>query len=526
MERAQMTDGFPGPAVPGSTRRALPGARRVGDADPDERVHVTVVLRRDGSEGSDGSAASGDVALVQDFAEAAGIEVTGVNHAARSVRLRGDVSAMNRAFGVRLGTFETDELAYRGREGAVHVPRELAGAVVAVLGLDSRPQAQPHFRYAPGYLPGIVEPRARVSGLLPQEVAAAYRFPTGVDGTGQTIAIIELGGGYRVDDLDTYFAAQGLATPQVEAVGVDGADNAPGDDADAEVMLDIEVAGVVAPGARIAVYFAPNTTNGFYDALAAAVHDRTRTPSIISISWGQAEPGWTASAMDAYDALFADAAAAGISVYAAAGDNGATDGWTDGSLQVDFPASSPSVLSCGGTRLSGTSEVVWNELRSQQGATGGGFSRHFPIPGYQAGLPAFGGGGARAVPSGRGVPDVAGNADPVTGYRVRVNGQDVVIGGTSAVAPLWAGLTALLNQRGGGRLGAAHAIYYSTPAGFRDIVTGSNGGYDAAAGWDPCTGLGTPHAPGFAPARVPGPRTGESQPHQEAPAPLPPLADR
>jgi kumamolisin len=516
-----MTEAYP--AVPGSTREPLPGARRVGDADPDERVHVTVVLRRDEA---GQAAAAGDLTRVRRFAEGAGVEVTGVDPAARAVRLRGEVSAMNRAFGVNLGAFEAGELTYRGREGAVHVPEDLADAVVAVLGLDSRPQAVPHYRYAPGYAPGIVEPRARVSGLLPQQVAKAYGFPTDVDGTGQTIAIIELGGGYRTADLDTYFAAQGLATPHVEAVSVDGAKNSPGGDADAEVMLDIEVAGVVAPGARIAVYFAPNTTNGFYDALAAAVHDRARTPSVISISWGQAEQGWTASAMDAYEALFADAAAAGISVYAAAGDNGATDGSTDGSLQVDFPASSPSALGCGGTRLSGRTEVVWNELASREGATGGGFSRHFPVPAYQAGLPAFGGGGGRAVPTGRGVPDVAGNADPVTGYRVRVNGEDTVIGGTSAVAPLWAGLTALLNQRSGGRLGAAHATYYSTPAGFRDIVTGSNGGYDAAAGWDPCTGLGSPHAPGLVSTHPPLPRTGESQAPQGSPPPLEPSGDR
>jgi kumamolisin len=480
-----MTDASADLPVPGSRRAALPGARRVADVDPSEIIEVTVVLRRDSP---DGSASSRDVGLIEWFADSFGLEAIAVHRAARSVRLRGPVAAMNAAFGVRLGTFATDELSYRGRIGTIHLPAELTEVVVAVLGLDARPQAWPHFRYPRGAGPTGIEPRADVRGWAPQQVAAHYRFPTGVDGTGQTVAIIELGGGFRTDDLDVYFTAAGLPVPVVEAIGVDGATNSPGEDADAEVMLDIEVAGVVAPGARFAVYFGPNTTDGFYDAIAAAVHDSVRTPSVISISWGLYESGWTAAALDAYEALFADAAAAGITVYAAAGDNGATDGSPDNSLQVDFPASAPSVLGCGGTRLSQTSEVVWNELASRQGATGGGFSRHFPVPGYQAGLPAFSTGTA----TGRGVPDVAGNADPVTGYQVRVNGQDTVIGGTSAVSPLWAGLTALLNQLSGSRLGAPHATWYADPAGFTDVRTGGNGGYEAAAGWDPCTGLGTP----------------------------------
>src|SRR5262249_28604659 len=156
--------------------------------------------------------------------------------------------------------------------------------------------------------------------------------------------------------------------------------------------------------------------------------------------WGQAESGWTASQMDAYDALLADAVASGVAVYVAAGDNGATDGVTDGSLHVDFPASSPNAVACGGTTLKLTDgaismETVWTERAPGNGATGGGFSHHFDLPDYQKGV-VHGG-------DGRGVPDVAANADPLTGYKIRVNGEDLLIGGTSAVAPLWAGLTAL-----------------------------------------------------------------------------------
>src|SRR5256885_15334676 len=207
-----------------------------------------------------------------------------------------------------------------------------------------------------------------------------YGFPTGVTGAGQTVAIIELGGGYRTADLTTYFTAQGLPVPKVSAVSVDGAANAPGADADVEVMLDIEVVGAVAGGAAIAVYFGPNTDKGFYDAIAAAVHDTVRKPSVISISWGQAESAWTVQSMNAYDALFADAGAAGVTVYAAAGDGGANDGVGGTSLNVDFPASSPNVVGCGGTRLTDADEAGGDAPATGHGAARGGGGGDLPPP--------------------------------------------------------------------------------------------------------------------------------------------------
>ena len=491
-----MTHAYAALPVPGSRRRPLAGARRVGDADPEATVFVTVVLRRrDDVPGAPADPA--DIDAVRVFADRAGLDVVSENPAARSIRLRGDVATMNTAFEVSLGDYRGrggpyDGVSYRGRQASVYLPEELDGRVISVLGLDNRPQARAHFRVLPTAQPGegAMLPHARSAGTPPQKIAARYGFPTDVDGTGQTIAVIELGGGYTDADLDAYFSEQGLRTPSVEAVTVDGATNAPGGDADGEVMLDIEVIGAIAQGAKIAVYFAPNTTDGFYDAIAAAVHDTERRPSIISISWGQAESEWTASALDSYDALLADAAAADISVYVASGDNGASDGAPTG-LNADFPASSPSAVGCGGTTLrvgsSGTgsswSEVVWNELADDEGASGGGYSKHFSVPGYQRAITA----------TGRGVPDVAGNADPTTGYLIRVNGQDQVIGGTSAVAPLWAALTALANQRNGANAGAPHARLYATPTAFHDITSGDNGGFSAVDGWDACTGLGSPY---------------------------------
>jgi kumamolisin len=280
---------------------------------------------------------------------------------------------------------------------------------------------------------------------------------------------------------------------------VDGGANGPGvdTDSDGEVMLDIEVAGAVAQGAHIVVYFAPNTDQGFHYAIATAVHDTTNKPSVISISWGGPEDSWTQQAYNAMLAACTDAAAVGVTVTAAAGDDGATDGVADKQFHVDLPACLPPVLGCGGTRLNSshgaiTSETVWNELAKNDGATGGGVSRIFPLPGFQtsAGVPVQ----PETKFAGRGVPDVSGDADPFTGYEVRVDGQNAVIGGTSAVAPLWAGLIALINQQLGKPVGYVNpALYRIGEPAFRDIVTGNNGGYQAGRGWDACTGLGSPN---------------------------------
>jgi kumamolisin len=405
----------------------------------------------------------------------------------RTIKLTGTVAAMQKAFDVTLTQKVLDGNIYRVREGSIRLPAELADAVEAILGLDNRPQAQPHFRAHAG---------AANTSYTPLQVAQLYQFPQGATAAGQTIGIIELGGGYRTADLTAYFKGLGLKAPSVTAVPVDGGKNTPGNanGADGEVMLDIEVSAAVAPGAKIAVYFAPNTDQGFIDAVGSAVHDTTNKPSVISISWGGPESSWTAQAMNALDAACQSAAALGITVTVAAGDNGSSDGGTGNN--VDFPASSPHVLACGGTKLVGngssiTSEVVWNEQASGEGATGGGVSNVFALPSWQANakVPA-----PSSSTGGRGVPDVSGDADPVTGYQVRVDGQSLVIGGTSAVAPLWAGLIALNNQQNGKSAGFIQPQIYAAKgaSAFHDIVSGNNGAFSAGPGWDACTGLGSP----------------------------------
>ncbi len=509
----------------GSERAPLEGARLIGPANPNEQVDVTIRLRsRAGKrpivtadaftkpienrtilsrkEFEQGHGADpADIAKVEAFAREHKLTVKEKSAGRRTVILSGPVSAMNQAFGVELKQYEHPNGRYRGRTGAIHIPSELQDVIEGVFGLDNRPQAKPHFRRRRERAGA----RAQAVSLsyTPPQVAAFYDYPTGVDGTGECIALIELGGGYTTTDLSNYWNQLNLSkTPTVSAVSVGNGSNNPTGDPngpDGEVMLDIEVCGSIAPGANIVVYFADNTDAGFLNAITTAVHDSTNNPSVLSISWGGPESSWTQQAMTSMDEAFQAAAAMGVTVCVAAGDDGSTDGVTDKLNHVDFPASSPNVLACGGTTLvasgnSITSETTWNELANHEGATGGGISDVFPLPTWQngAGVPPS------ANPNhnvGRGVPDVSGDADPTTGYVTLVDGQSGVIGGTSAVAPLWAGLIALINESIGKPVGFVNPLLYqtaSTADDFNDVTTGNNGAYSAGPGWDACTGLGSP----------------------------------
>jgi len=491
----------------GSTRQ--PVGNRVGDQSNDEMIEVSLILKpkaravapqKSGAtvsreefaakHGADSAA----IEKVKQFAKENNLTVGEVSAERRTVKLEGTAANMIKAFEVKLDRYEHEGHQYRARTGDIKLPADLAPSVEAVLGLDNRPQARTHFR-----VHGEESPHRKAAAAVsytPPQVAQLYHFPTGVDGTGQTVGILELGGGYHPVDLKNYFSSLKINEPTVVAVSVDKGKNKPTNpnSADGEVLLDIEVAGSVAPGAKIVVYFAPNTDQGFQDALTTAIHDSTNKPSVISISWGGPESTWTGQAMTAFDSAAQDAGALGVTICAASGDNGSGDGVTDGANHVDFPASSPNILACGGTTLQSangavTSETVWND-GAQGGATGGGFSNQFPLPAYQASdniKPPSGGG--------RGVPDVCGDADPETGYQVLVDGKSLVIGGTSAVAPLWSGLIALLNQKLGKSVGFLQPVLYGLPKtadAFNDVTQGSNGAFSAGPGWDPTTGLGSP----------------------------------
>jgi kumamolisin len=510
----------------GSERKPLPGALHSAPVHADEEMSVTVLVRRPPVtsllekastlpfsadnhlsqeefmivHGTDQK----DLQKVKEFADQHSLSIKGVNPAAGTIELNGPASAFCKAFKVDLTVYEHPTFHYRGRNGAIQIPKDLSGIVEAILGLDNRPQVRPHFRILEDK-----EKRAHAANksYTPNQVAQLYHFPQNINCSNQCIGIIELGGGYYPSEIKQYFTSLGMAQPVLKDVSVNGAFNQPTGDPsgpDGEVALDIEVAGAVAPGVRIAVYFAPNTDAGFLNAINTALHDTVNKPSVISISWGAPESEWTQQAMKAMDRVFQDAAALGVTVCCAAGDRGSSDGVNDGLVHVDFPASSPHVLGCGGTRLSGsgqtiTREVVWND--GPDSSTGGGVSDVFSLPAWQS--------SAHVPPSanpgsiqGRGVPDVAGDADPVTGYQVLVDGQKTVFGGTSAVAPLWAGLIAMMNQQLSKPVGFINPSLYHLSASsksLRDITSGNNassserGAYNAKKGWDPCTGLGSPN---------------------------------
>ena len=499
--------------IAGSHLAAPAKGRHVGAVPKGERIEVSIYLKPRDQHQTNQTRLTGsvderrqklaehratahrdDIRRIEEFISAHGLTIISVDPARRLIRAAGPADAVTAAFSAQLALYEEDGRRYRARSGTLAVPSELHGVVESVLGIDGRPVA--HTR--------IIRSRAaQPASVEPNRLGQLYDFPTGVNGAGVAIALIELGGGFREADTAAAFKAMKLTAPKVIAVSVDGGTNdQSGSDADGEVALDIQVAGGVAPGALIAVYFAPNTDAGFADAISQAAHDSTNKPSVISISWGSAESGWQTQAITTMNSVLQEAAALGISVYVASGDNLATDSVSDGKAHVDFPASSPYAIGCGGTHITVggngiTQEVVWNDGTS---GTGGGISDLFDVPAFQAhaNLPASVNGGRK----GRGVPDIAGDAAPASGYVIVVDGQTEVVGGTSAVAPLWAGLTALINQKASQPVGFLPDFLYAQIAAnaalTKQITQGNNKpqgstlGYNAGIGWNACTGLGRP----------------------------------
>jgi kumamolisin len=534
----------------GSTKHRMPNAEVVGEV-PSVEFRVTVTVRRrnelpsleeqskqkpaertymtHAEHAAKHGADPADIAKVEAFARENGLRITDTNGPQRTVTLSGTAEAYSKAFGVDLKMYKSGDVAYRGREGDILIPENLQGIITSVTGLDNRPFAKPHYRIrrgtaraagaAHGAAATSLAAASNPSGFTPLQLASLYNFPNNLDGTSQTIAILELGGGFHSQELTTYFQNLGIAKPPnvTAATYPNGGTNNPGTNAldpnnpDVEVMLDIEVSGAIAPGAKIVVYFAPDATDqSFLGVMNAIITDTVNKANIVSISWGGPEDSATTQFQNEFDQLLQSAAHLGITVCAAAGDNGSADfaaddpNW-DKKAHVDFPASDPFVLACGGTQLSASSSAISNEVVWHDGAndgTGGGVSRVFALPSYQqnAGVPPA------ADPAGpvmRGVPDVSGDAAPASGYRIICDGTRFPdpsqglppVGGTSAVAPLWAGLIARINQGLKKPAGFINPLLYAAPtnATFRDITQGNNGDYKASTGWDPCTGLGSPN---------------------------------
>jgi len=523
-------------SLPGSQRTLLPNSRPAGPVDPSVIESITVRVRSMGEPealerfvyeqanqplaakkyltreelASRHGASKEDLDKIEQFAQQHDLTVVHRSSAERSIVLKGRLGDLLGAFHADVQIYHHASGTYRGRKGEIAIPDSLSGVVTGVFGFDTRPKhREPHRRKTAAHSgPGGTD------GVAATEFATRYNFPAtsnGVtlDGAGQTVAIIELGGGYRTSDLKVFFHEVKLPVPNVSSVSVDHAGNGPttADSDDGEVMLDIEVAGAVVPKATFVVYFAPNNGDkGFIDAISAAVHDAERKPSVISISWGGPEASTDQQGVNAYHELFAAAGALGMTICIASGDHGTADldaGHWDDKIHVDHPACDDLVLACGGTQIDAGMDVVWNDgtpfdVNAPGGggwASGGGISEVFQVPPYQAGanMPVS----INSGKPGRGVPDVAMSA---TNYFTRVDRSEGASGGTSAVAPLMAGLVVRLNQAKQMNVGFLNPFLYANVAKgvVRDVTVGTNAikstiqGYNAGPGWDACTGLGTP----------------------------------
>jgi kumamolisin len=449
---------------------------------------------------------------VADFAKAQGLEVLESDAARRSVVVRGTADAVNKAFGVELHDYESSRGTYRSHTGAANLPKNIANLVEAITGLDTHKVPAQHFSTAQRQNPSD-PPQTRP--LTPQQVATLYDFPSG-NGTGQTIGIYEMEtssgpAGYTTSDLTSTMHALGaeLKVPVPIDVSIDGVSNS--GQSDGETGLDITVASAIAQGATLAVYFTGGTTQNIIHALQHMIHPGAGEPqpTILSISYGwgpddQSADSFSALEFTTLDQLFQDAANLSITVLVSSGDSGAFIASTT-QAQTSYPATEPWVLACGGTtvgNINGTTfdEFVWNDTGAAgPGASGGGVSAQFPVPDYQASVSVPKRNGTGTV--GRGIPDIAGNASENSGYEQFINGSSQPVGGTSAVAPLYAGLIALINANLGFSVGFLNPILYGLNSSvFRDVV-GAPGpannslqgvtGYPAGVGWDACTGFGS-----------------------------------
>ena len=449
------------------------------------------------------------------FAKKAGLEAVEANAARRSIIVRGSVAKINKAFAVKLNYYKYVRGTYRSHDGVVKLPSVIADYVEAVVGLTNRKVQAQHFSTSAAARKRAALDPVGTQPLTPIQVAKLYNFPSG-DGSGQTIGLYEMEtgdgpAGYAASDIAaTMSALGGLPIPRIIDVAVDGTQNS--GKSDGETGLDITVAGAVAPKATIAVYFAGAETQNMIHALQTMILPKPGepTPSIISISygWGPDDlgtPSFSESEFAQFTQLFQDASVNKMTVLVSSGDSGAfVESKTQ--AQTSYPASDVWVTACGGTSIgnvNGTTfdEWVWNDIGAGgPGATGGGVSARYAVPSFQTSLTLPGRNGTNAA--GRGVPDIAGNASENSGYLQVIGGSaPQPVGGTSAVAPLYAGLVARINANLGLQIGYLNSTLYSLPStAFRDIVGapgpanndfGNVRGYPAGPGWDACTGLGS-----------------------------------
>ncbi len=455
------------------------------------------------------------VNAVTSFLRSQGLVVHSVSSNRTLIDASGSVATVERAFQTTIATYQVNGRTVYAPTTEPTVPDALTGMIVNIAGLDNvgvythapiihNSAAGPHAGSGPG------------GGYTPSELRTAYDMNSLISsatGAGQTVAIFELDG-YKTTDVNAYLSNYSLGSANYSNVLVDGATNTAGAGA-IEVELDMEVVSATAPGAAQKIYIGPNSTSGVNDTYNRIVTDNVA--KVSSSSWGLCEASSGNSELQALNNIFQQMAAQGQALYSAAGDSGAYD-CNNTSLAVDSPSSDPNVVGVGGTNLqtgsggSYTSESVWSNpsdtSRSPKGAGGGGgLSTYFAKPSYQTGP-----GTTNSYSNGkRQVPDVSADADPNTGYSVYCSvtasgcsssSPWIEVGGTSAAAPLWAGISADLNQYLAANskpvLGSASATLYTlfnttqTYSAYHDITSGNNLFYPATTGYDQASGIGTP----------------------------------
>lgn len=437
---------------------------------------------------------------VTDYAKQHNLTVAESDLRSGRVLLTGRTADFQNAFSVDLLKYASDDGVHIGHTQAVSLPKELAPHVRAVLGTDERAVATPSYRVQKMDAPAD-EGFVKQGGYLATEIARAQNFPLKSGGEGQSGSFISLSGGIQLADYNKFFVEHGLEQPRpLRIVEVDGAKNSPGSPhgGDVENVLDAVQMQSIAPKAKIDMVLGPNSDQGFADVFERSIFPRAgeAQKSVISASWGLGESKQSAQALNTLSIAFRQAQIRGVQIFAGAGDNGARSVST--TFQPEYPASDPNVTGVGGLKMvlgedgKARSVTTWNE--GENSSTGGGVSKIFRLPWWQR---------ESNVPNnldtgkpGRGVPDISTNAAKATGFPVRVGGENMVIGGTSAGAPLYAGLMLNINSElaGAGRSPITPLnpwMYNNANSGiFQDVTTGNNHGYEAAKGWDPTTGLG------------------------------------
>lgn len=416
-----------------------------------------------------------------------GLRVTGVSSNHLLVHATGSTHRIEKVFGVKIGNYTLKGRSFYAATGNPHLPASFGKQVQAVLGLNNLAVLSPHHVANPHQSGHKGKPTGGGSpaGYSPQQIGTAYDWPAVTDannGAGATLAIATAYT-FKSSDVTGFWSQYGLPDHTVTIVSVDGKSHR----TNTETTLDIERSGAMAPGATILVYEGANANLGtFTDVYNKVVTDDLA--SVMTTSWGLAESQMSSSTLQADHNIFLQAAAEGITVLAAAGDNGSSDG-TSNNDEADYPSADPDVVACGGTTLNLNAD---NTIQSETAwsGTGGAESHVFSEPAWQTG---------NNVPQDgyRQTSDIALDANPNTGYSVLYNGRWSVYGGTSFVAPELAGLFAVSNARTGSRVGQGGPAIYADANGsnystdFHDITSGSNGAFTAGAYWDHPTGWGS-----------------------------------